>query len=126
MQEWRPNAAMANLMGLDRAAKFFAAPMDLWLALKPIISNPSLELHYEDTVASLEPQARKALDFLGLPWDPAVLRFHTRAPGAFISTPSAEAVSKPIDSAPAERWKHYEHHLAPALPTIERFIRPSP
>ncbi len=122
MQEWRPNPAMANLMGLERAAKFYAQAMDLWFHLKPLLANPTLEFHYEDTVADLPAQARRILSFLDLPWDPSVLEFHKRATEKFISTPSAEAVSKPIQTAPAERWKHYEHRLAPALPHLERCI----
>lgn len=122
MQSWRPNAAMCNLMGLQRTARFYAATMDLWLDIKPTIANPIHEFHYEQTVHDLESQARALLEFLSLDFDPAVLDFHKSAKGKFISTPSAQAVAQPIHTAPAHRWKNYEHRLAPILPEIQRFI----
>ena len=35
-----------------------------------------LELRYEALASAPEPEVRRVLDFIGEPWDPAVLRFH--------------------------------------------------
>jgi len=50
---------------------------------------------------------RRMLDFLGLPFDPAVLRFYESARNRHISTPSYEAVTRPIYTASLGRWKPY-------------------
>lgn len=68
-----------------------------------------LDMKYEDTVADLEGQARKLVDFLGAPWDSACLDFHksTRA----VQTPSRWQVRQPIYTRSVERWKAYAEYL---------------
>jgi tetratricopeptide (TPR) repeat protein len=64
---------------------------------------------YETLVDGFEPEVRRLLDHLGLPFDPACLAFHeNRRP---VHTPSAEQVRQPIYRAGVERWQRYEAHL---------------
>src|SRR4030095_14268342 len=58
---------------LDRAAERYTVDMGVWLRLREILPASWLEVRYEDVVPNVEQQARRALDFLGLPWDPTVL-----------------------------------------------------
>jgi hypothetical protein len=50
------------------------------------LALPILELRYEELVTQPEPQARRLVDFAGLPWDPACLEFHRSDRG--VQTPS--------------------------------------
>ena len=69
-----------------------------------------LDVAYEDLVADLEKQSRRLLDFLGLDFDPAVLRFHEN--DRAVQTPSRWQVRTPLYSASSGRWRRYERHLA--------------
>lgn len=56
-----------------------------------------------------EGEVRRMLDYLGVPFDPACLKFHlnTRA----VSTPSAEQVRRPINRDGVDYWRRYEPWL---------------
>jgi tetratricopeptide (TPR) repeat protein len=82
--------------------------MDHWRAVLPL---PLLEIDYEETVADLEPVARRLVDWVGLDWDPACLAFHqNRRP---IHTASSAQVRQPIYKSSVQRWKHYAEELRP-------------
>ncbi len=76
-----------------------------------------LDVRYEDNVVNPEHEARRLLDYLGLPWDPACLKFHENSRA--VHTASVTQVRLPIYSSSVARWKHFEKHLAPLLETIK-------
>jgi tetratricopeptide (TPR) repeat protein len=75
-----------------------------------------LDVRYEDTVADLEAQARRVLEYIGLPWNPACLNFHENKRA--VSTASVTQVRQPIYKTSVARWKHFESHLGPLLEII--------
>jgi tetratricopeptide (TPR) repeat protein len=96
--------------------------MDHWAAVLP---GRVLTVQYEDVVADFEAQARRLLDFCGLPWDDACLRFYeSERP---VRTPSAEQVRQPIYDRSVGHWKHYEQQLGELIDVIapirERYRR---
>jgi hypothetical protein len=48
--------------------------MQHWYDVLP--ENAFLEVQYEDIVTDMEGQARRLIDWVGLPWDDACLTFH--------------------------------------------------
>ncbi|MGH8517610.1 MAG: tetratricopeptide repeat-containing sulfotransferase family protein, partial [Panacagrimonas sp.] len=76
-----------------------------------------LEVRYGDTVADVESQARRIVDFLGVPWDPRCLAFH-RSRRA-VQTPSRWQVRQPIYSRSVERWRDYAPWLTDLEPAFE-------
>jgi hypothetical protein len=78
-----------------------------------------LDLRYEDMVADMEGQARRALDYLGLPWDEACLEFHHNR--RRVKTASLAQVRQPIYKTSVARWKHYQNHLRPLLDIVGRY-----
>lgn len=80
---------------------------------KGALALPILELHYEDLVADIETHARRAVEFTGLPWDPACLEFHSNGRG--VQTPSRWQVKEPVHTRSVGRWKNYEAALHPLL-----------
>lgn len=64
-----------------------------------------LDVVYEEVVADTEGQARRILEFLGLPWDPACLEFHSL--DRPVKTASAMQVRQPIYGGSVERWRRY-------------------
>ena len=121
-QEFSPNNSMVNFMDLERTARLYAAVMGMYLRQREHYTFPRLEVRYEDTTADPESQARRLLDFVGVSWDGSVLRFYERGGGRFVNTPSYEAVTQPVHRKAVGRWRRYEEHLAPILPTLEPFV----
>ena len=52
-------------------------------------------VRYEALVEKPEPELRRIMDYLGLPWADAVLRFHESTRN--VRTPSAEQVRRPLN-----------------------------
>jgi len=125
MQEFRLNDAMIHFLTLDSTVAFYTKVMDLYLAVRDRLTAKTLEVRYEDTVADLEMQARRVLDFLNVEWDTTVLDFHEKAKERYVSTPSFSAVAEPVYTRAAGRWRHYEKHFesyqTPLLPFVEAF-----
>lgn len=76
-----------------------------------------LDVQYEDTVADLETQARRIVDFLGVPWDARCLAFHQSSRA--VQTPSRWQVRQPIYRRSVDRWKAYEAWLPELGPAFE-------
>ena len=68
-----------------------------------------MEVRYEDIVFDQENQTRRMLDFCGLDWDDACMRFHENA--APVSTASSVQVRQPLYSGSIGRWKKYGDKL---------------
>lgn len=87
--------------------------MDHWRAEFP---ERFIELHYESLARDLEPNARQLLAALGLPWEPACLRFYEQ-PSA-VSTASAVQVREPAHSRSIGQWRRYQDALAPLFDAL--------
>jgi tetratricopeptide (TPR) repeat protein len=72
-----------------------------------------IDVDYEAVVEDLEGQARRMLDFLGLPWDPACLNFHQTQ--RTVRTASVNQVRQPVYKSSAGRWKKHKAQLGPLL-----------
>lgn len=125
MQSFGLNRSMMQMLDLGRTAAYYNAVMSMWADVREHLAIDWLEVRYEDTVNSFESQARRVLDFLGLPWSDALGEFHRHKPGTLVSTPSYEAVSRPINRDAIGRWKNYRPHIAEMIaslgPMVERF-----
>jgi tetratricopeptide (TPR) repeat protein len=87
--------------------------MDHW---ERVLPGRVLTVQYEDVVADFETQVRRLLEFCGLPWQDACLRFYeSERP---VRTPSAVQVRRPIYDGSVGHWKHYEHHLGELIDVI--------
>lgn len=104
---------------LERTARRYANDMAVWRRFRNVIASPWIELKYEEAVANLERGARRALEFLGLPWEENVLRYRDHLKGKVVGSPTYEAVSQPLYTRAIGRWRHYEEFLQPVLPILE-------
>lgn len=85
--------------------------MDHWHRVLP--RGRILEVRYEDVVADLEDQARRMITFCGLDWNERCLDFHqTERP---VHTASTVQVRQPLYRDAVDRWRPYQHHLAPLV-----------
>ena len=86
-----------------------------WRSVLP--AGAMLDVSYEDVVDNLEQQARRLIDYCGLPWDDRCLSFHeTSRP---IATPSNVQVRQPLYRSSLARWRRYEAYLQPLLAELE-------
>jgi hypothetical protein len=97
--------------------------MSAWLKMRETFPLPWLEVRYEDVIADLPAQARRSLDFLGLPWDPAVLAFNEHAQTKPVLSPTYAAVTQPVHNRAIGRWRNYADYLEPVLPILEPFVK---
>ena len=95
-----------------------------------VIPGFVLDVEYENVVGDFEVQVRRILEYCGLPFEEACLRFHetTRA----VKTASSEQVRQPIYASSVNLWKRYESNLGelvevlqPLLDMLPRTDRPS-
>lgn len=84
----------------------YLAMMEHWDNVMP---GEVLHVQYEDVVDDLESEARRILDFCGLPFEDACLEFHKSA--RRVNTASAEQVREPIYRSGVDYWKNYEPWL---------------
>ena len=122
MQYLPLNPNSVCFLTLERTARRYAHDLKLWLDLREKICNPWLEVRYEDCVGNLEREARRALAFVGLPWDPNVLDYRERLKTKAVASPTYEAVSQPLYSSAIGRWKNYRKYLEPVLPFLQPCI----
>ncbi|MEX0611573.1 MAG: sulfotransferase [Pirellulales bacterium] len=116
------NAVSVHYLTLEGTAKKYARTMRAWLKIREMLKNPWIEVRYEDTVADIERQARKVLDFLELPWDDAVLEYHRRAQRKHVHSPTYEAVTKPVYTSSIHRWRNYAAQLGPCIEILQPFV----
>ena len=118
------NAVSVRFLDIERTAERYALDMKAWLKFRDFIDVPWCAVRYEDIVANFEPQARRVLATLGLPWDEQVLKYRQRpTTQRQVISPSYEAVAQPIYTRAVGRWKNYERLLEPALSKLDPFIR---
>lgn len=102
-----------RLDGIGHLVRLQTRMMRHWQAVLPL---PILEVHYEQVAADTETQARRALEFLGLDWDPACLDFHRSERG--VQTPSRWQVRQPVHTRSIGRWRPYAADLGPLLDVL--------
>jgi tetratricopeptide (TPR) repeat protein len=103
-----------DLGELGRYYRGYHALMAHWREMLP--SETFLEIDYEVLVAEPEHETRRVLDFLGLPWHEACLRFFetTRRVG----TASFAQVRRPIYSSSIGRGRSWSPHLRPLIEAL--------
>jgi tetratricopeptide (TPR) repeat protein len=125
MQYLPLNTNSVCFLTLERTARRYAHDMGVWRRFREVSGLPWLEVRYEDCVLQLEQAAGRALNFLGLAWDPQVLQYRERLRTKSVSSPTYEAVSQPLYTSAIGRWKNYQKYFDPCLeilqPCIEAF-----
>jgi hypothetical protein len=66
---------------------------------------------YEDMVDDTEAEVRRLLDYCGLPFEAACLRFYEN--NRAVRTVSSEQVRRPIFREGLDQWRRFEDQLAP-------------
>ncbi|HEX7641006.1 MAG TPA: sulfotransferase [Burkholderiaceae bacterium] len=103
---------------LEMLGRYYGRYAEVMAHWHRVLPDSILALHYEDLVQDTEGQARRVLDYLGLPWDERCLDFH-RNPRR-VDTASAAQVRRPIYTSSMKRWQRFARHLEPLSRLIEQ------
>jgi tetratricopeptide (TPR) repeat protein len=104
-----------NLAELGRYYRGYEGLMQHWRSVLP--ADAMLDVSYEEVVANLEQQARRLIDYCGLPWDDRCLSFHETSRS--VATGSNVQVRRPLYGSSVQRWRRYESYLQPLLAELE-------
>lgn len=123
MQHFRAPDLALLCRDLPTLADGYRRAFDFWYRELPLLGASTYELKYERFVADLATEARRLIEFLGLPWNDAVLSpaEHARSKD-FISTPSYTQVIEPVSSKPVGRWRHYQAHLRDIIAVLAPYL----
>ncbi|MEX0876907.1 MAG: sulfotransferase [Phycisphaerales bacterium] len=102
----RPHMQTHDLYWLGRYYADYERMMAAWHTLDEV---EMIDLHYERLVSDPEGQARRVVEFLGLPWSDDILRFHES--DRTVSTASRDQVRKPLYTTAVAKHKPFEPHL---------------
>jgi tetratricopeptide (TPR) repeat protein len=92
-------------------ARYYNDYVDLMKHFDAVLPGRVHHVQYESLVADTEAEIRRLLDYCGLSFEPACLRFWET--DREVRTPSAEQVRQPIYQDALEHWRHFEPWLAP-------------
>jgi hypothetical protein len=97
--------------GLTEMGRFYYDYVDLMAHFDTVLPGRIHRVCYEDTVDDTESVVRGMLEYCGLEYEPACLRFfESDRP---VRTASSEQVRQPIYQGGVEQWRHYEEWLDP-------------
>jgi tetratricopeptide (TPR) repeat protein len=99
---------------LAELGRYYRSYRKLMVHWRSVLSpGAMLEVAYEDVVNELEGEARRLIDYCGLPWDDRCLSFHRTS--RLVRTASDVQVRKPLFRNSLERWRKYEDGIASLL-----------
>jgi Flp pilus assembly protein TadD len=88
--------------------------MHHWRTVLPV---SILEVQYEETVADLQGVARRLVEWCGLDWEPACLKFNEA--NRPVRTPSKMQVREPVYTRSVARWRNYEQDLGELFAALQ-------
>lgn len=97
-----------SLTDLGRYYRDYASLMAHWDRVLP---GKVHRLAYEDLVRDPATEIRRLLDYLGLPFEEACLRFHENERA--VRTSSSEQVREPLNRNAVDQWRNFEPWLGP-------------
>jgi tetratricopeptide (TPR) repeat protein len=96
---------------LEDIGRWYRDYVELMAHFDAVLPGRIHRVQYEALVGDPETEIRKLLEYCGLPYESACLRFHEN-PRA-ISTPSSQQVRSPIYVQALEHWRRFEPWLGP-------------
>jgi tetratricopeptide (TPR) repeat protein len=96
---------------LEGLGRYYRDYLDLMAHFDQVLPGRVHRVIHERLLDDTEGETRRMLIYLGLPFDPACLRFFDNPRP--VATPSSEQVRRPISRDAAEQWRHFDAWLGP-------------
>jgi tetratricopeptide (TPR) repeat protein len=109
-----------NLTNLGLYYREYSRLVEHWKAVLPM---PIYHLNYEKFTSDFEGESRRLIDFIGLPWDDACLKFYEAE--STVRTFSQRQVRNPVYQSSVERWRRYETNLQPLISALGDLMKPN-
>ena len=103
---------------LEELGDYYNMYLELMAHWRDVMGDRFIEIDYEDTVNDLEPQARKLIDYVGLPWNDACLEPHKQKRA--VLTASKMQVIKPVYKTSVKAWERYGEQLQPLIDSLSK------
>lgn len=117
------DAQTLDFLSIEGCVDRYCRVMGAWLEFADRCPLPVITMRYEQTVADLPGEARRLLEFLGMPWDDRVLAFHAGSSERYVKSPTYDEVGQAVHTRSVERWRRYEARLPRAqLDRLRPFI----
>jgi tetratricopeptide (TPR) repeat protein len=102
---------------LREIGRYYRDYLDLMAHFDAVLPGRIFHMSHEALVHDPEGSTRSLLDYCGLCFEPACLRFwQTDRP---VLTPSAQQVRRPLDMAPLEHWRNFAPWLVPLREALQ-------
>jgi tetratricopeptide (TPR) repeat protein len=119
MANFTLNRAMRHFVTLEGAARLYDTAFEAWTRATDLLPIEVHAIRYERMVQNLEGEMHRLLDFLQIPWDPAVLDNQgAAAKRTHITTASYSQVTEPLYRRASGRWERYRKQMEPVLPIL--------
>lgn len=113
------NYAMANFLDLHDTAQLYDLSFACWERACEAMPLNVLPVRYERILEDREAELRRAIEFIGLSWDSAMLDHeNTALARGNVRTASYAQVTEPIYDRANGRWRRYREYLEPVLPIL--------
>lgn len=96
---------------LTELGAYYRSYVELMAHFDAVLPGRVHRVFYEEMVDNTEHEVRRLLEYCGLPFEPACLRFYENERA--VRTASSEQVRVPIYREGLEQWRHYEPWLEP-------------
>ena len=96
---------------MDDIARYYRTYLELMRHWHQVLPGRILTVQHEDLVEDLEGNVRRILDYCGLSFEPACLKFHKTRRS--VHSASSEQVRQPISQEGVHQWRNYEPWLEP-------------
>ncbi|NDA43538.1 MAG: sulfotransferase family protein, partial [Gammaproteobacteria bacterium] len=96
---------------LEDAGGYYRDYVELMAHYDVVLPGRVHRVIYEELIDDTEREVRRLLDYCGLPFEPACLRFFEN--DRPVRTASSEQVRRPIYREGLDQWRHYEPWLGP-------------
>jgi tetratricopeptide (TPR) repeat protein len=105
---------------LSDLGRYYVDYVDLMAHFDAVLPGRVHRVQYEDVISDPETQVRKLLDYCGLAFEPACLKFYeSRRP---VRTASSEQVRQPLFTQGLDHWKQFEPWLGPLMAELTQVL----
>ena len=114
------NETMEFAYDLNTLGNYYVNYMQMMQYWHDVLPKGSiLDVPYESVVDDIEKQAKRMLEFVGLPWNDKCLEFYENK--RQVHTASIAQVRQPIYKSSVARWEHFATHLAPLMEVVKDY-----
>ncbi|NWK55742.1 sulfotransferase [Verrucomicrobiaceae bacterium N1E253] len=117
------NSVSVCFNDIEKTVQRTICELQWWQQIKELLPEDRWrETKYENAVDDLMGESQNVIEWMGLTWEKGVENYRSQIRNKGVTSPTYEAVSKPVYRGAVERWRNYEKHMAPHLDKLEPLL----